>query len=171
MVLLWNPSSDNSQNLHHLPHVVSQAGEVGLHTEVLQMHLGQNIPMLLRFCDQELSAEICQVSCSLSEKRKNNFLIISYYYCSNKGMQVQWGTCWRVPLCLSLVHHQPLSPWNHTLWTSRLQTEPGQEPSAAAAHRCEDGCWTSASLLLWRPVWPPLWCRQVDCLSGSLNGL
>lgn len=76
MVLQWNPSSYCSQNLHKLPHVVSQAREVGLHTEVLQMHLSQNLPVLLRCCDQKLCGKILQLSCSLSEKKKKNFLII-----------------------------------------------------------------------------------------------
>lgn len=67
-------------------------------------------------------------------------------------MHAQLGTCWRVPPGSAPGHPQSSSPWSHSPSTSPRRTAPGQAPAAAAARKCEGGCWTSASLLQLRPA-------------------
>lgn len=61
IVVLWNPSSHYGQNPNQVHHVAPQVGEVGLHAEVLQAHLNQNLLVLLRRFHQELSGETSEV--------------------------------------------------------------------------------------------------------------
>ena len=64
---------------HQLPHVVSQAGEVGLHAQVLQAHVGQDVAVLSLRADQELGGELPQVPPPLSvwsEKEINVWVVL-----------------------------------------------------------------------------------------------